>query len=123
MHNISNKRMIVTTLLLCVYAGGSWGSGASSNPYSEDDLRNQVINLNNLSQETIGIEIDALAILLNASRGNLVLRDSLQESGQMKYIDQLQKKGFIKVREVSTMQGVFIEIVVTDKGEVLKSAR
>ena len=117
-----NRRKLVFSILLYLCSNSLWASDVGSGALGEKSLKDKIAHLNAFSREHLGIEINALALLLNTSRGNLLLRDSLKESGQMVSLEQLKRHSFIKVREVETMQGIFVEIVATPKGEIVKAA-
>ena len=117
-----NYRLFLFIALLVLGISQSACATDGGTNSKESSLRKHAIELDTLSRNQLGVGINALALLLNAARGNLILLDSLKDSGQYQYLEQLQKIDYVKLRKVETQQGTFIEIVATPKGEIIRAA-
>lgn len=64
---------------------------------SNNNLEEKINSLNEASMESIGISLNALAYLANASSDSYMPLWYLEKNGDMAYIQELEEAGYIKV--------------------------
>lgn len=64
---------------------------------SGSDLEEKINSLNEASIKSVGVSLNALAFLVNASPNSYMPLWYLEKSGDMNYIRELEKAGYVKV--------------------------
>ena len=61
------------------------------------NLENKIEQLNQQSIKLIGISLNALKYLIDANPSSYLLFSYLEKSGQLKYLKELEKAGYVKL--------------------------
>ncbi|MHB8915496.1 MAG: hypothetical protein ACYC4K_06745, partial [Thiobacillus sp.] len=63
-------------------------------------IESKVAELNQQSIKILGVSLNALRYLVGASSTDYLLLSSLEQSGDVRYIRELEAKGYVKVQTV-----------------------
>jgi len=88
-------------------------------PRVQDNLGNIVASIDKKCRDEIGVSILALGILSEAKPGSFFLVDSLNSSGRMSAVTQLEKRGFLQVLHVKSGHEEMVQLIPTEQGHQL----
>jgi len=100
----------------------SFGSHAADTKVIES----KVAELNKQSIKILGVSLNALRYLVGASSDSYLLFSSLEQSGDVRYIRELEAKGYVKVQ---TVQGLpdgsekntkYLRVIPIDDGKEMQ---
>lgn len=92
---------------------------SSSVPWQGMGYAQKVEIIDNESRKMFGVGILSLGVLANTDGNEYVLKESLDHS-YLKSIEDLEKLGYVEVREIRAQEGIFVNLSLTDEGRELK---
>ena len=88
----------------------------------DTSIAEAAVSLNAQSQSSLGVSIRALQFVFAAGPGTYLLKDSLVQDGSWIHLQELERAGYIEAVSVATVEGDFVQIQLTAKGEELQHA-
>lgn len=116
----------ITYIALCVLVMMSSACAKSEGENPEDRMGSiswghGVATIQRESRQIFGVGVVSLGALANVQENRFLLKDSLSYS-YLSAIKELEGAGYINVAEREAQEGVFINIVLTEKGRSLVDA-
>lgn len=94
--------MKLRTLIVGLVITGSSASGLAAE-LNSTEIQAKVAQLNDQSVKLLGVSLNALRYLVDADPNSYLLHSHLENSGELKFIRELETKGYVRTQ---TMQGL-----------------
>lgn len=109
------KRKFTNTVLVCAILICT-GCGSQSTPATgQMDVRAKAVET--ASNQQLGISINALSLLLDAAPGTVYPTNGADIQSRREALNELEKNGFIDVKQVDSADGGFLVVERTQKGK------
>lgn len=86
------------------------------NQYDESRAREALLAVDKRLNDTVGIGLRGVSLMLSIRKGDLLLLDSLLRRNQYQVLRDLERSGFLDLRQEHSDAGDVIEVIPTDKG-------
>jgi len=99
----------------------------SAHAANQNEIESKVAELNGHSIRILGVSLNALRFLVGASQYSYLLLSELERNGDINYIRELEKKGYVKAQitqglpDGTEMSEEFMRVIPVGVGEEMQS--
>ncbi len=113
---------ICMTAVLSAFAFMSLSGCAAQSEPVERSMDQRVMDVENFSREHLGVGINALGLLLDASPGTVYPAVGVGIQGRRDALEELRGSGFVDIREFESGGSHFVSVERTEKGNLVARA-